>query len=222
MGRFQRYRKSLANHLLFHKLLELLERAGILIEPYYFYEEHMTFHPGIPASRARDDYEFFEAEPADTPGLAAINLNKDTREEILNEFRLGRHCFALRLDGRIIASSWCDTNEIHFPPCRRDLMSDEAYIYRTEVLHPYRGCDVASYLRTRIYAHLASRGRELLYSYTDMFNRPAVRFKEKIGANVLFHGLSVRIPGLGAKNWVFHRRNSTMLSRATVRAESGD
>ena len=218
--RIKRYRTSLANGLLFHKLLEMLERAGLLIEPYYFYEEQMSFHTPIPVNLRGEEYDFCEATLEDVDELAAINLNRDTRAEILNEFREGRRCYALRLDGRIIASSWCDLNEIHFPSCRRILDEDEAYIYRTEVLYSYRGRDVASHLRTMIYTLLASGGRKFLYSYTDFFNRPAVRFKKKIGARVLFFGLSVRMRGLGRKNWIFRERERSVPAAHPIAAPS--
>ena len=46
----------------------------------------------------------------------------------------------------------------------------------------------------------------MLYSYTDYFNRPAVRFKEKIGARILFVGLYVELFGMVKKNWILSRK----------------
>jgi GNAT superfamily N-acetyltransferase len=126
----------------------------------------------------------------------------DQLEQIREDFRLGRRCFAFRRGDEIVAASWCDTKEIHFPPCRRALARNEAYLYHAEVSRRYRGHDLAGHLRAKSYAALRSSGCDLLYSYSDYFNRPAKRFKEKIGARVLVVGLHLGCFGLWEKNWV--------------------
>ncbi len=207
-GRIQRYCKYLANGLLLQKILQLLKSAGIVIEPYYFYQERLPLPLEIPDGRHFAGYEFLEVGVEHTDELAGLDPNTDTRKEIREEFSRGRRCFALRHGGKIVAASWCDTLEIHFTPCARPLAGHEAYLYHTGTMYSYRGHDVAPYLRSKIYDLLMSTGRDVLYSYTDYFNHPAVRFKEKIGARILFVGLYVKIFGLKGKNWVLSRKNS--------------
>jgi hypothetical protein len=196
MATFARYRKSLANGLLTHKLLQILAARGVVIEPYYFYRE--------PRSRPEDavaaEFEFFEAGPADQAGIAALDPKSDSRAAIARAFRGGKRCFALRHGGRIVAATWCDVREIDFEPCRRPLGPGEAYLYGMETLYSYRGHNLAPSLRALCHARLMEEGRPVVYSYTDRFNRPAVRFKEKIGAEVLFTGLFVKIFGITLLN----------------------
>ncbi len=207
MGDLQRYGKYIANGLVLHKMLQLLESIGVLIQPYFFYQENLHLHLDLSRGARFDGYHFSEVGPGQVEGIAGLDPNSDSRDSILHEFRLGRRCFALRHHGRIVAASWCDTHEINFTPLRRRLEHHEAYLYRTETLYAYRGRDVAAFLRSKIYDLLLADDRDVLYSYTDYFNHSAVRFKKKIGARVLFVGLHVRLFGSKWKNWKLTRHN---------------
>lgn len=207
MGDIQRYRKYIAAGLVLHKMLQLLESIGVLIQPYYFYEENLDLlHRPTPGARF-DGYHFSEVGPDQVEGIAGLDPNADSRTSVLQQFRLGRRCFALRHQGRIVAASWCDMQEINFTPLRRRLEHHEAYLYRTETLYDYRGRDVAVFLRSKVYDLLLADDIGVLYSYTDYFNHPAVRFKEKIGARVLFIGFHVRLFGSIWKNWILTRKS---------------
>jgi hypothetical protein len=200
MGRLGRYRAYLTNGLLAHKLLRMLSSAGIVIEPYYFYQERTADPVPVGEGLHSEGYEFFEAGTGDADGIAALDPNADNRGEIRENFRDGKRCFALSRDGRIVAVSWCDIREIGFEPCRRPLEPDEAYLYGMETLFAYRGRSLAPFLRMRCFDSLRAEGRRVIYSYSDRFNHPAVRFKEKIGATILFTGLYVKLFGLPVLN----------------------
>jgi GNAT superfamily N-acetyltransferase len=214
MGRLERYRTYLSNGLLAHKLLRMLSGAGIVIEPYYFYQEGTTDRVHVAEGRRFEEYDFFEAGTADTDGIAALDPNADHRGEIRNNFRNGKRCFALTHAGRIVAVSWCDIREIGFEPCRRPLERDEAYLYGMETLYAYRGHNLAPFLRTRCLELLRAEGRNVIYSYSDRFNHPAVRFKEKIGAKVLFTGLYVKLFDLPGWNRIVRTQNQVLRAPA--------
>ncbi len=205
MGRIGRYCRSISHGLVLHKGLQLLESMGILIQPYYFYREILSNRPKFNAGIRFEGYEFLEAGAEQIEGIAGLNPRTGTRASIRREFGLGRRCFAIRLDGKIVTASWCDTREIHFPPCRRDLGCHEAYIYRTETLYPYRGHGLAPCLRSMMSDLLFAEGREVLFSYTERFNYPAIRLKEKIGARIMFVGLHIRLFGSRGRSWVLGR-----------------
>lgn len=210
MGRFERYRTYLANGLLPHKILQVLAGAGIVIEPYYFYQEGV---PGAAVNRGGagfGEFEFFEAGIEHTEGIAGLDPNSDQREAIRANFLGGKRCFALRREGRIVAASWCDIGEISYDPCRRPLGRDEAYLYGMETLYAYRGHNLAPYLRSLCHDALRAEGRPIVYSYTDRFNRPAVRFKEKIGARLLFTGLYVKVFRFPGRNHILERVNDVV------------
>ena len=190
-----RYLTLLANGLLVHKVLKVLAGAGIVVEPYSFYREPASPTPPPTKSADGSEFEFFEAGPGDAGGIASLDGKRDNRDEILRSFRNGKRCFAVSHGGRIVAVSWCDVREIDYEPCRRPLSGDEAYLYGMETLFSHRGHSLAPYLRSLCHHALLAEGRKVVYSYTDRFNRPAVRFKAKIGARRLFTGLYVKVFG---------------------------
>ena len=50
---------------------------------------------------------------------------------------------------------------------------------------PYRGKNLAPYLRYKSYEMLKEMGRDKLYSISEYFNSPAVKFKQKLNAKKL-------------------------------------
>jgi hypothetical protein len=205
-GRLARYRKYLAKGLLPHKILQMLGAAGIVIQPYHFYLEEPAGRS--PSLRDADptEYEFAEAGPDDADGIAALDPKIDSRPQIRDDFNRGRRAFVLRKEGTIVAVTWCDTAEIGFLPCRRALSGDEAYLYGMETAYEHRGHEIAPFLRWKALEYLARSGRRHVYSYSDYFNRPALRFKEKIGARIMFTGLYLGIWGIGGRNWILRTR----------------
>jgi GNAT superfamily N-acetyltransferase len=210
MGKIERYTTYLAKGLLPHKLLRLLAGAGIVIEPYYFYQEGPAGPITAVDAQRFEGYDFFEAGMEDADGIAALDPNSDHLGEIRDNFRNGKRCFAFRQGGRIVAASWCDIREISYEPCRRPLERDEAYLYGMQIPYAFRGQNLAPYLRARCIGLLRTEGRSVIYSYTDRFNRPAVRFKEKIGARLLFTGLYVKIFGLPGWNRITSTQNKVL------------
>jgi GNAT superfamily N-acetyltransferase len=103
------------------------------------------------------------------------------REEIYRWFEEGRLCFGLRDEGRLIAKMWCDLETFHFPPAYRQLDKVEVYFYAACVLEKYRGRNIALLMRSACCEALSTMGYKRYLSYTDYFNYPARRFKEKRG-----------------------------------------
>ncbi len=202
LGRLGRYRKQIANRLLAHKLLLTLRSAGIVIEPYIFYQEG-PFRP--PPAADVSEFSFRELGEVDHAGLAPFYPRPPDREELRARFAGGQHCFALVHDGRIAAFSWCETARIGFRPCSRPLGKREAYLFGAETLYEYRGRKIQPYLRYQCYEALRARGRDLVYSYCDFFNHPARRFKAALGARALLTGLNLGISGIGQWNIVLKK-----------------
>ena len=46
----------------------------------------------------------------------------------------------------------------------------------------YRGKGIAPYIRYQLYKELTKLGRNKLYSISDFFNAPAIKFKKKLNA----------------------------------------
>jgi hypothetical protein len=220
MSRFERYRTYLRNGLFLHKILLLLGKFGFVIEPYIFYCEYNSEPVHLRSGRDVDGLEFFEAGMEDAEGLALLDPNMDLRKEIRREFEAGRRCFALKREGTIIAASWCNTREIDFEPCRRPLAPNEVYLSMTMTLYRWRGRDMALYLRSRLREALLADGRDVAYSFTDYYNRPARRFKSKLGARLMFTGLFIKVFNFRGVNWTLVSRDGTSaeILRGVVRS----
>lgn len=102
-------------------------------------------------------------------------------------------CFALRIEGEIVASSWCNLQRCHDQLSSFPLERDEAYLCNAATLDTFRGMNLAPYLRFQMYKYLRQTGRTKLYSITEFFNTPAIKFKEKLGAQPLKLGLQLKI-----------------------------
>ncbi len=212
-GRLRRFPTYIAKGLLVQKILQLLKSAGIVFEPYYFYQEG-PFVPGTanPPEHG-NDFVFAEIGMESFPEISSIDSLNPSREELTSRFLEGGRCFALKQGDRVVAFSWCNTKTITFDPCRRPLGPREAYLYGAETLFEFRGMRLQPYLRSLCYRELRGEGRDVVYSYSDYFNYPALRFKERLGSRILFVGLHVTI--FGKWKW------STILRRMGEVVEPG-
>ena len=112
-----------------------------------------------------------------------VRLDPGTDEpKVARWFEEGKLCYGIRDDGRLIARMWVDLEEFNYPPARRRLAPNEAYLFAAYIDPGYRGQNLAPLLRAHCYESLEQRGRSRLCSYTDYFNTPARRFKLKLGA----------------------------------------
>jgi len=159
-------------------LLHRLKWIGIRIEPFLTVREGegYTATADIP-----DQFrlEFLNADDIDD----LLCLEKGiSREKMINWFRNGVLCFGVWDQARLVANMWCDPHEFRYPPSHRKLEKDEVYLFAAYSDPEYRGLGLAPLMRRAGYAALRDKGKSRFYSYTEFFNTPARRFKEKLGA----------------------------------------
>ena len=82
----------------------------------------------------------------------------------------------------LVGFTWSNLKEISMKWYQCPLRENEAYLFDAYTLMPYRGKGIAPYLRNFIYEELGKLGRTKLYSYSDFFNTPALKFKQKLKA----------------------------------------
>ena len=159
-------------------ILYRLRRVGIKIDPFLTVREgdcslnldHLTNAFSLGFLSATSIEELVQLEPG------------SRRDEITDWFREGKLCFGVRDGSRLVAKMWCDLEAFHFPPNYRELEDDEAYLFAAYAAPEYRGQSLAPIMRSACCAALREMGRSRFYSYTEYFNYPARRFKEKLGA----------------------------------------
>lgn len=158
-------------------LLSRIARLGIHVTPFVTILEGAT-----PLSRPPLDAEFrfSELTAADIKDLLELEPTC-TSDKQLARFTEGKRCFGLWHGSRLVAKTWCDLEEITSPWGPRRLNSGEVYLFSAFSDPSYRGRDLAPALRFACYEALRNCGFTRFYSYSAFFNRPARRFKQKLG-----------------------------------------
>ena len=157
-------------------LLGRLRRAGIHLELFLLVHEagHVLKTPSIDSQ-----FRLVSLAPDAIDDLVRLEPGYDS-DGLQQWFQEGKLCLGAWAGPKLVGKTWCNLDEIHFPPARRRLEQDEAYMFGTYVDPAYRGHDLAVLLRAACYTALKELGRTRLYSTTDYFNRGARRYKEKV------------------------------------------
>jgi len=163
----------------------ILSRIGIEITPYYLFQEgiNITEIPEIKGDVA--DYSFELLGPEDMKIIGAINFVKFSEAKLLSLLNAGEKCIAIKHKDEIAAFMWINFTEFSYKSTAVQLKSNEAYLYFMNTMETYKGKNLAPYLRYKSYEILNEMGRDKLYSISDYFNSPAVKFKAKLNSKKL-------------------------------------
>jgi hypothetical protein len=162
-------------------IFEGLGTIGIQISPWYLSEE-LSFDEMNPYLKPK-------LEPVvggflSLPQIEKIYTHPESKwlgVEKRRLFQEGCLCFGLMYNNEIVAYTWCNLHrchEVHLFP----LKDDEAYITETFTFKAYRGKNLAPFMRYQLKKHLNKMGRTKVYSFTNIFNTPAIKFKKKLMA----------------------------------------
>jgi hypothetical protein len=159
----------------------VLMRFGIEISPFYIFREEARFAKKPPDIEGSADYSVEELGRDDMKLIGSI-YEALPEEKLLGFLDAGEKCIALKYKGEIVSFVWINFNVLNYGSTVINLKSNEAYMWFGYTLIPYRGKNLIPYLRYNIYEILIKMNRDVLYSVSDCFNSPAVRFKEKLNA----------------------------------------
>jgi ribosomal protein S18 acetylase RimI-like enzyme len=182
-------------------ILFVLKRFGIRIDVFITMRE-MNDPPDNFELEKRFSMDFLDDTHIDEIQKVEPITNRD---EIATWFREGKLCYGVRDGSRLIAKMWCDLEALHYPPAYRLLEPDEAYLYAACVSKECRGGEIVSMMRIACCSRLREMGRTRFVSYTDYFNYPARRFKEKMGSENEMLGLHVVLFGRWSGTWILKR-----------------
>lgn len=187
------YLKRRIRHSGFTRLiLEILAKAGINLRPFVLLRESIFEVKPRPPEPEFADAETRYLDEADMPAIASLSDlpgRSVTEDELRDRLLAGNKCIGLTLNGELAAFSWCDYEQCSFLGYPFKLKSNEVYLFDAYTLVAFRGKGLGPYIRCRLYENLASQGRDVCYSISDRFNRPSLRFKEKLNARWLVSGI---------------------------------
>jgi len=168
-------------------------RMGIEILPYYLYREKVSVVAEMPKIKGNvSDYQFEFLGQADMKTISESNSGFN-EEEYLGFLADGGICLGMKLGNQIAAFMWINIKERGFKETIIPLKSDEAYLWNMYTMESFRGMNIAPYLRCKSYEVLKGMGRGKLYSISEYFNSPAVKFKHKLNAKRLRLGLYIKL-----------------------------
>ena len=176
-------------------ILRRLQKIGIEIVPFITVREGEAV---INAPESRFRFDFIPNDELDS--LAQLDRTQSP-EKIQRWLDDGNRCFGAWDGPRLVAKMWCDFAEFNFPPNHRKLRDDEVYLFAAYSHPDYRGQGLAPNLRLHAYKALRDLGRTRFLSYTDYFNVPARRFKEKLKARNESIRVHVRLFGGWGKTY---------------------
>lgn len=169
-------------------LLNLFNRLGIEIKPFYWVREKVsdnlfkTINP-----QDFNHYQFTELLSDDLPRLVEqLNNPYSSLDKLTSKLeRSGEKCFVLSSGDEIAAYCWLNTTKCTDKLFPTSLKQDEGYLHGMYTLVNYRGKKVAPYLRVCMMKWCQNNGVNCFYSISEFFNKPSIRFKEKLNAEFL-------------------------------------
>jgi hypothetical protein len=173
-------------------LFRWFSRLGITIVPYYFFKESNDFSSCANFKPILD-------QPFETIFLDRNNVDLikgfDNLPQVESDFQKlwdkGCSCIGLKSEGSILAYVWFDLLRCNYEYLSFELKNNEAYVFGFHTARHMRGRNIAPFLRVVLCAHLLSLDRNRIYSITERFNTPAMKYKKKIKANPLHYYIYV-------------------------------
>jgi hypothetical protein len=178
-----------------------LLRIGIEISPYYLFQEgiYVKEIPEIKGIAADYSIEFLGPEVMKI--IEAINFVGFSEQKLISFLDAGQKCIGIKHKNEIVAFMWINFTEVSYKSTVIHLKSNEAYLWFMNTIESYKGKNLAPYLRYKSYEILKAMGRDKLYSISDYFNSPAVKFKKKLNAKKLKLILEIKL--FKKSHWCF-------------------
>ena len=182
-------------------VIDGLWKLGISLRPLYLFREGLSDEGAPELEDGFEEYELGFLGAQDMAVIADIPFRNTSLAQLNSRLREGNKCLGMKYQGEWVAFTWCDFDTCSFDGFRFHLSEDEAYLFDMYTLASHRGRGIGPYLRYQIYRELDVLGKKNLYSISDCFNTPALKFKMKLDARIIELGLLVELFG----KWRFAR-----------------
>ena len=212
----QKIAPVIRHRLVIQTFLDLLKLVGLEVTPYYLTQESLAGQNPSPPKPFNEDCTVGFLGPEEMKSIVANPEYKYSEQELLEMLMEGKRCFGLNVQGQTASIMFCDFEECHFKPCRFPLKENEAYFFSAYTFRPFRGKNLAAYLRYECYRELEKMGRDIIYSITYRYVTPAIKFKQKLNAQFLTLCLFVELFGRYRRHWVLKEYKENPLGRRAI------
>ena len=197
MNRLQNNYRVKASRPFSQKVVEALLRIKITVNPYIiFVEELSDVSKSARFNNKLYKHEIVFLDRGDMKTMEALPDRRPTEAELLNRLNEDKVCIALKIGQEIAAFTWFDLKECNIKGIKGPLSDNEAYLFDAYTLPFYRGKGIAPFIRYRSYQELNNQGKQRFLSFSDYFNAPAIRFKQKLKAKPIELRIAVRLRGV--------------------------
>lgn len=159
-----------------------------MIKHYYLYEEKPLTYKFIPP----EGFELKFLQPSEIKLIENLKNGFSFWNATYRIFQANERCLTLRKDNKIISFVWVDNAYAYYFRTIIKLKQNEAYLFYQWTENEYRGNGYAEILRFMVYEFLQKQGKDRFYSFTDVDNKSALRFKEKVNARKLKEILDIK------------------------------
>ncbi|WP_282124447.1 hypothetical protein [Algibacter mikhailovii] len=186
------------NGLLWHGIRNRLAKIGLDFMPYYW--EIGTID--IPPPKIRANASKYELSLFGEKEITFIknNVIGIEHKDLMHDLKNGETCLGIKYEKTIAVYSFAKSEPFSFRGRNFSIKPNEAYIHSTYTFEAFRGQNLAPYLRYQSYIYLKNRGINTYYSISEYFNKPTLRYKQKLKIQPLKLYLSVIL----FKKWEFN------------------
>lgn len=196
--RYNWLKAIIKNGLLWQGLRNQLAKIGIDIMPYYW-EIGTTL---INEPKLRDDPSLYEISVFGEKELiyAKNNIIGIEHKNLLKDLNEGETCLGIKKNGDISIYTFIKHKDFKFRHRQFKIRPNEGYVHNTYTFERYRGLNLAPYLRYHCYQFFKEKGITTYYSISEYFNKPTLRYKQKLQVKPLKLYLSIIL----FKKWNFN------------------
>jgi hypothetical protein len=162
----------------------VIQKIGVEFIPFYLFLEGINVPEITGLKRITSEYSFELLGPEDIKIIGTLDAGY-SEERFLALLDAGEKCIGLKHNGEIAAFMWINFKELSYKSTIIHLKSNEAYLWYMYTVKSYRGKNLAPCLRFKSYEILKEMDRDVLYSVSNYFNSPAIKFKQKLNAKKL-------------------------------------
>lgn len=186
------------NGLFWHGLRNRLARIGLDFMPYYWEIGSID----IPQPQLRDDESLYELSHFGEEEISYIKKNVlgIDHKDLMNDLKNGDTCLGIKKSAEICVYTFIKHVPFSIRGRTFNLKPSEGYVHHTYTFEDFRGLNLAPYLRYQCYSFLKDKGVDTYYSISEYFNKPTLRYKQKLQVKPLKLYLSVVL----FKKWQFN------------------
>jgi hypothetical protein len=186
------------NGLFWHGIRNTMAKIGFDFMP-YFWEIGTT---DIEPPRIRSDESKYQLSIFGEEEITFIknNIIGIAHKDLMNDLKSGDTCLGIKNDGEISVYSFIKHQTFSIRGRKFVIKPSEGYVHNTYTFEAFRGKNLAPYLRYQCYEYLKDKGIDKYYSISEYFNKPTLRYKQKLNVKPQKLYLSVIL----FKRWEFN------------------